>query len=76
VVGVGWILDRRQFKATRQATALQQFQHNQMMAVLTSPTPPAWAPDPTGRHHQRWWNGNAWSNHVADVHGKKSIDKL
>lgn len=28
--------------------------------------PPAWAPDPTGRHQWRWWGGVAWTDHVAD----------
>jgi hypothetical protein len=29
--------------------------------------PPAWYPDPTGRHDHRWWDGGAWTAHVADA---------
>ena len=25
-----------------------------------------WAPDPTGRHKLRWWNGSAWTSDVND----------
>jgi hypothetical protein len=25
-----------------------------------------WAPDPTGRHQSRWWDGTAWTSHVCD----------
>jgi hypothetical protein len=29
--------------------------------------PPAgWNPDPSGRHWWRWWDGMAWTDHVAD----------
>ena len=29
--------------------------------------PPAgWYADPTGHHGQRWWDGQSWSDHVAD----------
>ncbi|HVU74345.1 MAG TPA: DUF2510 domain-containing protein, partial [Mycobacteriales bacterium] len=24
-----------------------------------------WAADPTGRHHHRWWDGQAWTHHVS-----------
>lgn len=27
---------------------------------------PGWFPDPTGRHDHRWWDGGAWTAHVAD----------
>lgn len=30
------------------------------------PVPAQWAPDPSGRHEQRWWDGKGWSEHVAD----------
>jgi len=37
------------------------------------PAPPAaataagaWHPDPSGRHEQRYWDGNAWTDHVMD----------
>lgn len=29
--------------------------------------PPGWFPDPTGRHDHRWWDGAAWTGHVADA---------
>lgn len=25
-----------------------------------------WYPDPTGRHEHRYWDGNAWTDHVSD----------
>ncbi len=35
----------------------------------------SWQPDPTGRHHYRWWDGAAWGESVAD-HGVVSIERL
>jgi hypothetical protein len=29
--------------------------------------PPAWYADPLGRHDHRWWDGAAWTAHVADA---------
>lgn len=30
--------------------------------------PPAqWAPDPTGRNQQRWWDGSRWTHNVANA---------
>jgi hypothetical protein len=26
----------------------------------------SWAPDPTGRHQQRYWDGSSWTDHVSD----------
>src|SRR6516164_7747544 len=34
-----------------------------------------WLPDPTGRHAQRYWNGNRWTEHVADD-GKPAVDAI
>jgi Protein of unknown function (DUF2510) len=31
-----------------------------------SVSPPAWFPDPTGRHTQRWWDGARWTEEVMD----------
>lgn len=28
---------------------------------------PGWLPDPTGRHDHRYWDGAAWTEHVADA---------
>jgi hypothetical protein len=37
---------------------------------------PGWFPDPTGRHDHRWWDGAAWTAHVADagVAGRDPLD--
>jgi uncharacterized protein YxjI len=35
--------------------------------------PPAWYPDPFGRHESRWWDGHQWTEHVAS-HGRQSVD--
>lgn len=37
--------------------------------------PPGWFRDPTGRHDHRWWDGAAWTGHVADA-GVASSDAL
>ena len=37
--------------------------------------PPSWQPDPTGRHEQRFWDGNAWTEHVYSG-GQQSTDPL
>jgi hypothetical protein len=37
--------------------------------------PPAWHPDPTGRHDHRWWDGTRWTEHVADA-GVASVDPV
>lgn len=39
--------------------------------------PPAgWHPDPLGRHAQRYWDGQQWTEHVADQAGNMSTDPL
>lgn len=38
-------------------------------------TPPDWHPDPTGRHQFRYWDGIAWTEHVADD-GRQSTDPI
>ena len=37
--------------------------------------PPGWFRDPTGRHDHRWWDGAAWTGHVADA-GVAGVDPL
>lgn len=37
--------------------------------------PAAWHPDPLGRHQYRYWDGERWSEHVADD-GRTSFDPL
>lgn len=32
---------------------------------MTAPAP-EWYPDPTGRHEHRYWDGQRWTEHVAD----------
>jgi putative membrane protein len=34
--------------------------------AATSRPAAAWFPDPTGRHHLRYWDGTAWTAHVRD----------
>jgi hypothetical protein len=34
-----------------------------------------WYPDPVRRHQYRYWNGTAWTEHVADA-GRQSSDPL
>jgi hypothetical protein len=36
-------------------------------------SPPAWHPDPSGRFHYRWWDGNQWTSQVS-VDGQHQID--
>ncbi len=40
-----------------------------------STTPANWYPDPTGRHQLRYWDGNAWTDHVSD-NGAQSADPV
>jgi hypothetical protein len=53
-----------------------------MRPAMVTPAPPMapavpeqWAPDPSGRHQHRWWNGREWTEHVAD-NGISGIDPL
>ncbi len=36
---------------------------------------PSWQPDPTGRHHYRWWDGAQWTDQVS-VDGVVSTDPV
>lgn len=40
-----------------------------------STTPANWHPDPMGRHQLRYWDGNAWTDHVSD-NGIQGTDPL
>ncbi|WP_420619590.1 RDD family protein [Candidatus Poriferisocius sp.] len=35
----------------------------------------SWDPDPTGRHQYRWWDGEEWTDQVADD-GIQSVDPI
>lgn len=45
------------------------------------PPPPSvavgsrWAPDPSGSHEYRWWDGQTWTDYVADA-GETGVDRL
>jgi len=36
------------------------------MSDLLEQTTPGWRRDPSGRYEWRWWDGNAWTNRVAN----------
>jgi hypothetical protein len=38
-------------------------------------SPPAWHPDPTGRYDHRYWDGQAWTEHVARA-GRSGTDPV
>ena len=38
-------------------------------------TPANWYPDPTSRHQHRYWDGNAWTDHVSN-NGVQSTDPV
>lgn len=39
------------------------------------PPPPMWAPDPSGRHQSRYWDGGRWSDFVSDE-GQETRDPI
>ncbi|MFN0027103.1 MAG: DUF2510 domain-containing protein [Acidimicrobiales bacterium] len=50
------------------------------MAEMNGPAaqtdaPPGWHPDPTGRHHCRYWDGRSWSEYAA-TDGAVVLDPL
>ena len=40
-----------------------------------STTPANWYPDPMNRHQLRYWDGNAWTDHVSN-NGVQSVDAV
>jgi uncharacterized membrane protein YphA (DoxX/SURF4 family) len=38
-------------------------------------SPAAWHPDPTGRYDHRYWDGQAWTEHVARA-GRSGTDPV
>jgi hypothetical protein len=49
--------------------------HDSSLDATAGDKPAGWLPDPTGRHQHRYWNGRAWSRHVADA-GRRSVDEM
>lgn len=45
------------------------------MAATSGGVKPDWYEDPTGRHQYRYWDGTAWTDHVADA-GVPGVDRL
>ena len=43
------------------------------MTETPTDRPPAWYPDPWGKHEHRWYDGAQWTEHVAS-HGRQSLD--
>lgn len=62
-----------------QAMAQQQAHHEQLMRQIAA-APDAsggrWAPDPYGRFHTRYWDGEAWTQWVGDADGGQHIDPV
>ena len=66
------LLPARRYGIRPVAAVAQPYQPYQ--AVPPPPAVPAqWAPDPSGRHELRWWDGRGWSEHVADG-GVRALD--
>lgn len=42
---------------------------------MTAPHPANWYPDPLGRHELRYWDGAAWTDHVASQ-GRQGVDPV
>jgi hypothetical protein len=83
-VGAGLLLINKKRKpasailSTTGATSLPAGQSNVSYNQYQQPTQmktPDWYLDPRGRHQYRYWNGYAWTEHVADE-GVQSIDPI
>jgi hypothetical protein len=46
-----------------------------VVAARPATPPPMWAPDPSGRHQLRYWDGTGWTEYVSDS-GRQSRDPL
>src|SRR5437763_388091 len=43
--------------------------------MSSAPPPADWYPDPMGRYQQRYWDGSAWTEHVA-TNGQAAVDPM
>lgn len=48
----------------------------QGMTTMAQLPPAGWHPDPLGRQAQRYWDGQQWTEHVADQAGNMGVDPL
>ena len=59
--------------------ALQRYSAGRTMGYGMGPPaggiPADWYADPTGGHQHRYWNGSAWTEHVAD-NGVQAVDPV
>ena len=51
--------------AWRAAYATQHAAHRAAVATQPGLPPPGWHADPWGQARLRWWDGRAWTGHVA-----------
>jgi hypothetical protein len=51
--------------------APERVAHGEMTMTETTTTPAGWFPDPWSGDHLRWWDGTAWTGHVADRYPPK-----
>lgn len=57
----------------QQATPASSAPAGASAATAAAAAPADWYADPSGRHEQRYWDGSAWTHHVAD-RGQVSSD--
>src|SRR5439155_281953 len=63
------------YPAQTQSRCRTHLPTHQVAMSQTIVHPAGWYADPTGRHQHRYWDGAAWTDHVADD-GVRSIDAL
>ncbi len=68
VCGTKSTLKRGQVGRTQQLGAEASIWATRRKCSSPPTAPPAWLPDPAGRHEYRWWVGTNWTPNVAD-HG-------